>query len=467
MKKSIIYILSAVLAISTLSCDEQLELEEENVLLPEEALIDAEDYEQLLNSAYDVLRGSNGRFLGGQSQIFSDLLAREIDGAGLTGDYEEIYRRNTGFFNGSVSGYYQEPYITSFRANVLLAEIEGVSGISPTVIDRIKGEAFFLRGISHMDVLLKFAQPYGFTSDNSHPGISVKTEASQDVVLRSTFQEAYDQVETDLLQASQLLANGSDRGFGFATEYAAKAYLARLYFYSNQYEEAYEMANDVIENGDASLDADLMVRFSQGMSDEGVFVMPSLNNQDHRGVGFTNNYRSDVNEPNLKIDQDVYELVASNPDDLRSAWFIVDGEDTPEEEVYITKYNGIDYFDMPLIHITELKLIRAESAALLNQNLTVAIQDINDIRERAYGSMDENLMPTATPSAIIEAARFERRIELVTEGAYLHDVKRIGVLEQSQNVTVGGATWNCNGLLLEFPALETVEGYEGNEPNGC
>ncbi|MEP2772947.1 MAG: RagB/SusD family nutrient uptake outer membrane protein [Fulvivirga sp.] len=467
MKKSIIYIISAVLAISTVSCDEQLELEEENVLLPEEALVDAEDYEQLLNSAYDVLRGSNGQFLGGQSQIFSDLLAREIDGAGLTGDYEEIFRRNTGFFNGSVSGYYQEPYITSFRANVLLAEIEGVSGISQTVIDRIKGEAFFLRGISHMDVLLKFAQPYGFTSDNTHPGISVKTEASQDVVLRSTFQEAYDQVEADLLQASQLLANGNDRGFGFATEYAAKAYLARLYFYSNQYEEAYEMANDVIENGDASLDADLMVRFSQGMSDEGVFVMPSLNNQDHRGVGFTNNYRSDVNEPNLKIDQDVYELVASNPDDLRSAWFIIDGEDTPEEEVYITKYNGVDYFDMPLIHITELKLIRAESAALLNQNLTVAIQDINDIRERAYGSMDENLMPTAIPSAIIEAARFERRIELVTEGAYLHDVKRIGVLEQSQNVTVGGATWNCNGLLLEFPALETVEGYEGNEPNGC
>ncbi|WP_185152824.1 RagB/SusD family nutrient uptake outer membrane protein [Fulvivirga aurantia] len=467
MKKSFIYILSAALIFTAFSCDEQLELEEENVLLPEEALVDAEDYEQLLNSAYDVLRGSNGRFLGGQSQIFSDLLAREIDEAGLTGDYEEIYRRNTGFFNGSVSGYYQEPYITTFRANVLLEEIEGVSGVTQSDIDRIKGEAFFLRGISHMDVLLKFAQPYGFTSDNSHPGISIKTEASQEVVLRSTFQESYDQVESDLLQAATLLANGNDRGFGFADEYAAKAYLARLYFYSNLYDQAYEMANDVIENGDASLDSDLMVRFSQGQSDEGVFVMPSLNNQDHRGVGFTNNYRSDVNDPNLKIDSDVYELVASNSDDLRYAWFIVEEEDTADEEIFITKYNGLDYFDMPLIHITELKLIRAESAAILNENLNVAIQDINDIRERAYGSADENLEATASSNSIIEAARLERRIEMVTEGAYLHDVKRIGVLEQSQSVTVGGATWDCNGLLLEFPALETVEGYEGNEPNGC
>lgn len=461
------YILASLFLVAITSCDDLLELEEENVLRPEDALVTAEDYEELLNSSYDVLRGTDGRFLGGQSQIFSDLLAHEIDGEDLTGDYQEIYRRNTGFFNGSVSGYYQEPYIAIFRANVLLNEIEGVAGLTQQEIDRFRGEALFLRGMCHLDALLLFAQPFGFTADNSHPGITIKTEASQDAALRATFQQSYNQIESDLLEAANLLAGGNDRGFGFADEWAAKAFLARLYFYSNQYQSAFTMANDVVQNSDAEFDLDLGLRFSQGLSSEGVFVMPSLNNSDHRGAAFTNNYRSDINEPNLKISEDVYSLVATDPDDMRNMWFTVANEGELDEEIYITKYNGLDFFNVPLIHITELKLIRAESAALTNQSLNVAIQDINDIRERAYGSMDENLATNATAENIIDAARLERRIELVTEGHYLHDVKRIGVLENSQSVTVGDAVWNCPGLLLEFPALEQVEGFTPNEPNGC
>lgn len=466
MRKIIIYAL--IIVSSTFSaCNDWLEIEEENVLLPEDALNTADDYEKLINSAYDVLRGSDGRFLGGRSQLFSDLLAHEVSDKGLTGNKLEVYRRNPGFFNGEISGYYQEPYIAIFRANVLLEAIESVEGLSQNDIDRLRGEAFFLRALCHFDVLNLFAQPFGYTEDNLHPGISLRTDASQDAILRATFLESFNQIESDFLEAATLLADGNDRGFGFATENAAKAYLARLYFLSNQYDKAFTFSNEVISSGQYTLDADLTSRFSQGLSNEGIFVMPSLNVADHRGRAFTNNYRSDAVEPIIKMSPEVYELVKQREDDLRLNWFTLANEDTPDEEIYINKYNGVDFFDVPLIHLTELKLIRAESAALTDQALSTAIGDINDIRERAFGSTDYNLSGSANATAIINAARLERRIELVTEGNYLHDVKRIGILENSSNVRLDGAIWSCPGLLLEFPTLETVEGFVGNNPNGC
>ncbi len=466
MKKIIFYTLF-IASFTFTACNDWLEIEEEDVLLPEEALNTAEDYERLINSAYDVLRGSNGRFLGGRSQLFSDLLAHEVSNKGLAGNKLEIYRRNPGFFNGEISEYYQEPYIAIFRANVLLEEIETVDGLSPDATDRLKGEAYFLRALCHFDVLKLFAQPYGYTDDNLHPGISLRTEASQDSELRATFLESFNQIESDFLEAVTLLADGNDRGFGFATANAAKAYLAQLYFQSNQYDKAFTLSNEVISSGDYGLDAELTSRFSQGLSNEGIFVMPSLNAADHRGAAFTNNYRSDAVEPTIKIAPEIYELVAEREDDLRLNWFTVANEDTSDEEIYITKYNELVYFDVPLIHLTELKLIRAESAALTDQSLGTAIDDINDIRERAFGSTDRNLSENANATAIINAARLERRIELVTEGNYLHDVKRIGILENSSNLRLDGAIWSCPGLLLEFPTLETVEGFVGNNPNGC
>ncbi|MBK6267279.1 RagB/SusD family nutrient uptake outer membrane protein [Marivirga sp. S37H4] len=466
MKKILFYPL-IIAAITFTGCNDWLEIEEQDVLLPEEALNTADDYEKLINSAYDVLRGNGGSFLGGRSQLFSELLAHEVSNKGLTGNKLEVYRRNPGFFNGEIGGYYQEPYIAIFRANVLLEEIESVEGLSQAEIDRLRGEAFFLRALCHFDVLNLFAQPFGFTDDNQHPGISLRTEASQDAKLRSTFEEAYIQIESDFLEAASLLADGNDRGFGFATENAAKAYLAKLYFLSNQYQEAFTLSNEVISSGEYNLDQDLTHRFSQGLSSEGIFVMPSLNFSDHRGAGFTNNFRSDEIEPIIKISEEVYELVAEREGDARLNWFTVANEDTSDEEIYITKYNGLSFFDVPLIHLTELKLIRAESAALTDQELSTAIGDINDIRERAFGSADQNLSPNANTTSIINAARLERRIELVTEGNYLHDVKRVGILENSSNLRLDGAIWSCPGLLLEFPTLETVEGFVGNNPNGC
>jgi hypothetical protein len=112
-----------------------------------------------------------------------------------------------------------------------------------------------------------------------------------------------------------------------------------------------------------------------------------------------------------------------------------------------------------------MKLIRAESAAELGQNSAQAIQDINEIRERAYGSVVANLTPSATFDDIIEAARLERRLEFPVNGQRLHDLKRIG--SQGEDVTVRGVPYDCPGMILQFPATEGTDNFQLNQSGGC
>jgi hypothetical protein len=122
-------------------------------------------------------------------------------------------------------------------------------------------------------------------------------------------------------------------------------------------------------------------------------------------------------------------------------------------------------YNIPLFTITQMKLIRAESAAELGQNSTQAIQDINDIRERAYGSVQENLTASATFDDIIEAARLERRLEFPVNGQRLHDLKRIG--SQGEDVIVRGVPYDCPGMILQFPATEGTDNFPLNQSGGC
>jgi hypothetical protein len=125
-------------------------------------------------------------------------------------------------------------------------------------------------------------------------------------------------------------------------------------------------------------------------------------------------------------------------------------------------------FVLPVIHITEMKLIRAESAAELNQNLAVAIADINDITNRAYGGTLAPLPANATPAAIIARVRAERKLEMVFEsGDRLQQIKRIGAKGEAS--VVGQANWNCPGFALQLPATEIVTNieFEQNPQGGC
>jgi hypothetical protein len=62
----------------------------------------------------------------------------------------------------------------------------------------------------------------------------------------------------------------------------------------------------------------------------------------------------------------------------------------------------------------------------------------------------------------------QRRIELNCEGDRLHQVKRIGVSKGQNNLMVRGVPWNCNGMILQFPAsCGTSRVFEFNPTTIC
>ena len=139
-------------------------------ILAEDAIQDADDLQQLLNSAYDVLANT----YNGNCQNLKTLMADNIAAPNNNYDYMEVFNRNTLYFNGTIGQYYQQPYIALYRCNYLIENIDIVDSLPSDDAIRLLSEAKFIRALCHYDLVNLFAHPFGYTSDNSHDGIIIK-----------------------------------------------------------------------------------------------------------------------------------------------------------------------------------------------------------------------------------------------------------------------------------------------------
>ena len=134
----------------------------------------------------------------------------------------------------------------------------------------------------------------------------------------------------------------------------------------------------------------------------------------------------------------------------------------------MTRFNERSFFNVPLIHLSQMMLIRAECYGELETNKTQAIDDINAIRNRAGISSASYLLDVATASFedIVDAARNEYRKETLGMGLWVEQLQRRGVM--GEDITIRGASWDCPGMALQFSASEgNVAGFEFNEVGGC
>lgn len=446
MKKLLINISFVVLAVSLLaSCKKFLERPPEGQKPEEEAFKTEQDLMNFANGVYTLI--GDGDFFGGRHTVLNELLGDHYKGDKFTGDFAEIYKRQNSFFGGTRDGYYSKGYSIIARANQLQKKID----LASTNRDYIEGQAKFFRGFAHFELVRMFSQPWGYTSDNSHAGIPLRTSIDLGSLPRATVKEVYDQVIADLLEAeAKLPADPANGKFYTATKWAAKAYLAKVYFQMNDFANAYKYANEVITSNKFTLDANYANRYSNGLSTEAIFAIANQIGSYEPGSELRGNFRSDVSIPTFTLTDQFYAYATSKAADVRkAAWY--SNTLHPGNNV-LTKYNR-NNFVLPIVHLTEIKLIRAESGAETGANLTTAINDINDIMTRAYGGTTFNLPANATAATVINTVRTERELELVAEGNRVQEIKRIGV-RNNTNVDRRNSPWNCNGFVLQFPKAE-------------
>ncbi len=452
MKFKITFI--AGLILSLVSCDHLLEFEPGEVILAEDAIQTSEDLQRLLVSNYDVL----ANLYGGRVQIVNELRGPNFGYPDNSLDFTAVYNRETTFFTGINSGVYTDFYYAIYRSNVVIDNFRIVDDLPEDERIRLEAEARFIRALCHWGAVKIYARPFGYSPSNDHPGVPLRIAPTQEPLPRASVAAVYEQVLIDLefAAANLPLQNGP-----YATKFAAEAYLSQVHFLMGNYSEASQLASNVINSGVFALDEDLDRYETDIINPETIFGIISQPN-DFRSTWFRDNLRSDnTANPQLAFSEDfAFFMSLSGAADGRSAWY------TAGPRAFINRFNEKEYFNVPLAYLTLMHLIRAETLGELNEDLDIAIADINAIRGRAYGDGNNDLASDASPDEVISAAREEFRKETACEGLWVDQLLRRGAMGES--IIIRGASWDCPGMSLQFSNSETtVQGFELNDEGGC
>ena len=148
------------------------------------------------------------------------------------------------------------------------AVIEGLPvGTSP-VYDHMLGENYFMRAICHLHLVTLFARPYSMGRDN--PGVILRTSTKDDVAVRATVGQVYDQIRDDLITAAELMKGDESRvvNHGYASRDAALGLLSRVYLYREENDKVIETVNTMLNGADPSskLDPDVENYFANALT---------------------------------------------------------------------------------------------------------------------------------------------------------------------------------------------------------
>lgn len=422
MKKLIICLL-AVTTVAFTSCKKILDKLPTDAQPGDEVLKSANNVLSVLASSYS--RFTDNNFLGGEAQRTAELYGDQLDLTNATGGAPaQFVSRQFNTFNQQGRDLWFTGYEAISRANTVLKAIDENSFSDTTAATKAtwKGEALFIRGVSHFELVRLFAKPYT-SSPASDPGVVIRLKAltaaeAQVTVQRSTVQQTYDAVITDLKAAEGLLpaVNGIR-----ATKWAAKAYLARIYFSMGDYQNAYTYANDVITNGGFMLGNDVTVPFKTTGNitspPTGVVYMILGDASRLRG----NFWNSDLNNSFLPLNGTTYQSINTKGGTRKISLTTV----SPNGKAVSLKWSQLNdnAVNVPLIRLQEMYLVRAESAVLEGNFTDAAVRaDYNAVRAVA-GVAGDNI--TTGAAALLSAIRAERTVEFFTEGDSYHELRRL------------------------------------------
>lgn len=213
----------------------------------------------------------------------------------------------------------------------------------------IVGENYYLRALSYFLLVNEFAQPYS-NNPTQNPGLPLKLTSDPNDLpkFRSTVAEIYDQVVKDLKDAITYMTLPSGlrpKNSCYATKEAAQALLARVYLYMENWDGAWDMANEVINSGRFSLlrgnDYKIYSQFAPEDNSETIFAVRRTKLKDDGGSGRMGGLYIQVDNngweemyasaPYLNL-LELYLDEQGYPKDLRSSFitkrYVEDGTDT-------------------------------------------------------------------------------------------------------------------------------------------
>ncbi|NLO69181.1 MAG: hypothetical protein GX098_11545, partial [Bacteroidales bacterium] len=269
--KTIKYIsLALTLAFALHSCEGILDMEPQMDLSDKTALNSTLGLQSAIIGAYDRLQG--GDLYGGRIWVAGDMLADNVKISGEQNTvYEELQMLNITMTadNRITTSFWSNAYFTINLVNSVIMEIPNVEDSEIEANrDRIEGEALFIRALLYIDMLRYIGNPI------TGEGVPYLKEPSgiEHKPARDDMETCYQNIIADLTRAASLLpSSNQDR----ATKWAAKALLARVYFYHGDYELSAEACTEVINSSGTQLEEQIINNYSSTKSKEMIFGIMS------------------------------------------------------------------------------------------------------------------------------------------------------------------------------------------------
>jgi len=459
MKNIYKYFWALLILISSIliSCEDFLEKNPQGQLTQATFPVSATDALLATNSCYATLR-NNAYHCGlfPLNDIMSDdgrKGSNPGDAASGVNPFDNFTFTTTADYLG---GWWATLYEGIKRTNVVLEKVPAIA-MDEDLKNSYLGEASFLRALYYFDL----ARAWG--------GVPIVTTTTPDLVMaRSSADAVFSLIENDLLFAVQNLpekSEGNEAELGRATKGAAKALLAKMYLFRNDFINAEKYSLEVIE----SMEYDLEPVFTDANGVNGehgiesVFEIGALGveaeagNQyaNVQGVRGTPNRGWGFNRPTIDLrnsfeanDPRIKGTIIDLGDVIDGVTITGDGQtpnETKDEEGNLIEtecYNRKVWtpgntvptqfgHNRRLLRYAEVLLMAAEC---LNENNKPdqALIHLNKVRERAREGNASILLDITTTdkTALREIIFNERRHELALEGHRFWDLVRTGKADE-------------------------------------
>ena len=444
-------VLLAFAGLGLTSCDDFLEEVSPSDALPvEDGFQNADDLEIFLLGAYSCLR--NDQFL----TSLPDLTTEDVTAGLICGELQ-----SGGFVDNALTpdNRYLEnawfgAYATINMANVLMAETARLlenNDIVQEEIDRIEGEARFLRAVTYFQLVRLFANPLTPLGDDAlavpMPLSGARYADQLEPLPRSTIGEVYARIKTDLDSAAVLLES-VDMRHGRASSLAARAYLAEVEFQRGKYAAALGHTQAIIDENQFSLVSRPEEFFEVEDTDE---VIWSLVRDQGEGGGLSDDTQGSACG-HLVLPGDLYArafdkiLSAEQKTEVSmNEWTVSDLRFTrltnaDTAGIWRSLKYKLSNPDLPMMRYAEILLMHAECLVRTGGDAFLAVELLNQVRERSLEVRDADGAEVSknvirydlfedfnnNTGELIEAIILERQVELLLEGNRFHDLMRLG-----------------------------------------
>lgn len=436
-------ILFSLLFLATLcSCEDFLE-ETNPIGLSVDKVTDISSMQALVYGSYANLRS----FTAYQNMITSTVI------------HDVKIRRNPNwipFFNWSQVGlsntFTDGVYFEGFKTLNKINTIADANVLKMTAKDAQKnsvlGDMHFLRALVYFDMNNYFTLN---SSGNTVP-LVLNVLGVNDRVNVAKSSDVQAQIELDIEQARSYFSSSS----GVSNYEAATALAARIYFYHEKYDLAYQRAHEVIEAAKYVLEAEVTAPFTSGSgSSEVIFAIKYNATEGWPGA-------AEINFESFQADKDLG-ITSLNEASLLAQLRAADLGDNRHSELYV-EADGFIYAsgkfpsnqtDYVYLRYSEILLTRAEANIMRNNAVSSQdVADINAVKNRA----NSNDVITGVPNLVtaLEMLFNERSEELCFEhGDRFLNTRRLkkGIINEEGTGDISYSDY-VDQLTFPFPLTE-------------